>query len=58
MGGNDIKGGTNPIIFKPDINGDTLILEEPIRDEDGNVMKNLYCAGIDSIDVGKNDSTG
>jgi hypothetical protein len=58
MGGNSNGAEINPIVFKPDMNGDTLVLEEPLRDEDGNVPKNLYCAGIDSIDVGKNDSTG
>ena len=59
MGGNsDGKGGTNPIHWKPDMNGDILLLEEPERDEAGNSIKNLYCAGIDSIDMGTNDSTG
>lgn len=33
-----------------------LVLEEPLRDQDGNVYKNLYVAGIDGIDQGQNDS--
>lgn len=58
MGGNETDKGKNPIFFRPDNNGDTLILEEPQKDEDGNILRNLYCAGIDSIDVGKEDSSG
>jgi hypothetical protein len=60
MGGNDDgKGGKNAIIWKPNAHeGDILLLEEPERDENGNIIKNLYCAGIDSIDIGTNDSTG
>ena len=38
--------------------GDILILEHPERDEYGAVLDNLYVAGIDSIDQGKEDSTG
>ena len=33
-----------------------LVLEQPIRDPDGNVYKNLYVAGIDAIDVGSDNS--
>lgn len=58
MGGNKDGDRVNPIVFRPDMKGDTLVLEEPEKDENGQVMRNLYCAGIDSIDVGKNDSTG
>lgn len=33
------------------------IVEHPIRDEEGNVPKNLYVAGIDSIDIGQQDTS-
>lgn len=33
-----------------------LVLEEPMRDQDGNVYKNLYVAGVDGIDQAQNDS--
>lgn len=38
--------------------GDIMITEKPILDDDGLVLKNLYIAGIDSIDQGTSDSTG
>lgn len=37
--------------------GKVLIIEHPIRDEDGNVPKNLYVAGIDGIDLGQEDTS-
>ena len=33
-----------------------LIVEPPLRDPEGNVWKNLYVAGIDSIDIGTDNS--
>lgn len=33
-----------------------LVVEPPILDSDGNPYKNLYVAGIDSIDIGANES--
>lgn len=33
-----------------------MIIEPPQRDPDGNVWKNLYVAGIDSIDIGTDNS--
>lgn len=33
-----------------------LVIEPPMLDEDGNPFKNLYVAGIDSIDMGGKDS--
>lgn len=33
-----------------------LVYEEPLQDEDGNPYRNLYVAGIDSIDQGTKDS--
>lgn len=46
------------LVWRPDANGDILVLEEPLKDENGDVFKNLYVAGIDSIDLGTSDSTG
>lgn len=37
--------------------GKVKIYEPPVRDEDGNPYKNLYVAGIDSIDQGTADSS-
>ena len=34
-----------------------IVFEEPLKDEAGNVYKNLYVAGIDSIDQGTEDSS-
>ena len=39
-----------------DNRGKIQILEHPITDESGATYKNLYVAGIDSIDIGKDDS--
>ena len=33
-----------------------LVVEPPLLDENGSPYKNLYVAGIDSIDLGKKDS--
>ena len=33
-----------------------LVVEPPLKDPDGNVWKNLYVAGIDSIDMGTDNS--
>ena len=40
----------------PNINSKLLVVEPPLTDEDGNAYKNLYVAGIDSIDMGTSDS--
>lgn len=53
------QGDTNEILgvkFTENPNGDVEIIEEPIRDEQGNHIQNLYVAGIDSIDAGSNES--
>lgn len=47
--GNTVKGIPTP-------NGNVLVVEPPILDMDGNPFKNLYVAGIDSIDMGTGDS--
>ena len=46
------------LVWKDDPNGDIIITEEPLKDENGLIYKNLYVAGIDSIDAGTQDSTG
>lgn len=33
-----------------------MVVEEPLKDPEGNVWKNLYVAGIDSIDLGQDNS--
>ena len=33
-----------------------LVVEQPLRDPEGNVWKNLYVAGLDSIDTGTDNS--
>lgn len=37
-------------------NSKVIIYEEPLKDTSGNVYRNLYVAGIDSIDQGSGDS--
>jgi len=37
--------------------GKIEILEHPLKSEDGSSYRNLYVGGIDSIDIGKNDSS-
>lgn len=36
--------------------GDLIVFEEPRKDNNGEVYKNLYVAGIDAIDMGTGDS--
>lgn len=53
------KKGTQKIIgveFIEDPNGNILMIEEPEKDRDGNTYKDLYIAGIDSIDLGTDNS--
>ena len=50
---NDNKVGVK---FRSDSDGKIFIAEHPIRSEDGDEYKNLYVAGIDSIDIGTKDS--
>ena len=44
------------IKVKSNPNSKLLVYEPPLRDSDGEVLKNLYIAGIDSIDQGTGDS--
>lgn len=53
------KKGTQKITgveFVEDPNGMIAMIEPPETDRDGGVYKNLYIAGIDSIDVGSENS--
>lgn len=43
--------------FVANANGKVQIIEHPIKDEDGNVPRNLYVAGIDGIDLGGEDTS-
>ena len=40
-----------------DPNGKVKILEHPLKDENGNPYRNLYVAGIDSIDLGSDETS-
>lgn len=57
-GQNGQEGKEVKLMWTADPKGDVQVLEEPLKDDNGLVFKNLYVAGIDSIDVGTNDSTG
>ncbi len=50
--------GKDTLKFLKSPNGKVRIYEHPKHDSDGNLYKNLYVAGIDSIDQGKDQSTG
>lgn len=43
--------------WKPNPSGKILILEHPKKGTDGNPFRNLYVAGIDSIDLGSEDTS-
>lgn len=47
----------NKVKLVPNQQGKVFIYEPPQLDENGNPYKNLYVAGIDSIDQGANDSS-
>ena len=49
----NIKG----FIWKPDSRSNLQILEHPIKDENNNVIRNLYVAGIDAIDLGESETS-
>ena len=46
----------NKVKIVPNSNGKVLIYEHPQREPDGSPYRNLYVAGIDSIDQGTGDS--
>jgi len=48
-----IKG----VRFKADPKGHIVILEHPIRTEKNEAVRNMYVAGVDGIDLGKEDTS-
>ncbi len=52
----DEKDEKTGVKWRKDPAGKVLILEHPIKTEEGSEYNNLYVAGIDSIDVGGKDS--
>lgn len=50
------QGEYNKVIAKESESGQLLVVEPPILDETGKPYKNLYVAGIDAIDMGRQDS--
>ena len=47
----------NGVKWRDDNTGKIQILEHPLKSEDGQGYRNLYVGGIDSIDIGKDDSS-
>ena len=52
----DKKGNPTGVRWTPDKEGNVQIAEEPLKGEHGEMYNNLYVGGIDSIDIGSNDS--
>ncbi len=52
----DSNDDINGVKWTKDPRGNILVLEKPLKDADGVVVKNLYVAGVDSIDQGVMDS--
>ena len=48
---------TSELIWRKGGGGKIQIIEHPLRNEDGSAYRNLYVGGIDSIDIGKDDSS-
>lgn len=48
-----IKG----VRFKADPKGHVIILEHPVRTEKNEAVRNMYVAGVDGIDLGKEDTS-
>lgn len=53
----DREDNITGVKWVPDPNGSIQIIEKPLRTEDNLPYDNLYIGGIDSIDIGKNDSS-
>ena len=47
---------TGKVVWRKESSGKIQILEHPVKSEAGASYKNLYVGGIDSIDIGSNDS--
>lgn len=57
--GKHVEEAIEKVIFRPDpMKGKVHILEAPVLDQDGNIPRNLYVAGIDGIDMGGEDTSG
>lgn len=52
-----VGNGNQKVIARESPSSNLLIVEPPLTDESGQPYKNLYVAGIDSIDIGSGDST-
>lgn len=52
----DKTKGENAILAKESKDSKLLVVEPPLKGDDGKPYKNLYVAGIDSIDQGQRDS--
>ena len=48
---------SNRVKWRDSNDGKIIILEHPLKSEDGSDYNNLYVAGIDSIDIGTKDSS-
>lgn len=53
----DSEQNINGVRFSQEVTGNILIMEDPVRDSNGNVVKNLYIGGTDSIDIGTMESS-
>lgn len=51
------ESAKNGVRFIPNPNGKVCIIEHPIKSENNSDFRNLYVAGIDGIDMGKNDTS-
>ncbi len=47
---------TGKVVWRKDPKGNIIIKEPPVVGESGNSYRDLYVGGIDSIDIGQNDS--
>jgi hypothetical protein len=52
----DKDGNVLGVEFVEKAGGKIIIVEEPDREPDGQIMNNLYVGGVDSIDQGRKDS--
>ena len=51
------KEAIDEVRFTPNNKGKIMIFEHPITNDEGNVIENLYVAGIDGIDIGQEDTS-
>ena len=56
--GNEVdEDNIDGIEFVPDANGHLVVIEPPLKADDGSMFRNLYVAGIDGIDMGMEDTS-